>query len=62
LSENELLEVDSKHVGYIGIIDQLTIDESNRLRHENRQLLIKTEKIDIALSRINDLEKQLGLG
>ena len=61
LSEEELLEGDSKHAGYIGIIDQLTIDESNKLRRENQQLLIKTEKIDIALSRINDLEKQLGL-
>ena len=61
LSEEELLEGDSKHVGYVGIIDQLTIDESNKLRRENQQLLIKTEKIDIALSRINELEKQLGL-
>jgi integrase len=61
LSEEELLEGDSKHVGYVGIIDQLTIDESNKLRRENQQLLIKTEKIDLALSRINDLEKQLGL-
>ena len=61
LSEEELLEGDSKHTGYIGIIDQLTIDESNKLRRENQQLLIKTEKIDIALNRINDLERQLGL-
>ena len=62
LSEEELLEGDSKHVGYIGIIDQLMIDESNKLRRENQQLLIKTEKIDFALSRINSLEKQLGIG
>lgn len=38
LSEEELLEGDSKHVGYIGIIDQLTIDESNKLRQENKIL------------------------
>jgi site-specific recombinase XerD len=61
LSEEELLEGDSKHRGYIGIIDQLTIDESNKLRRENQQLLIKTEKIDLALSKINELEKQLGI-
>jgi integrase len=61
LSEEELLEGDSKHMGYIGIIDQLTIDESQRLRRENKQLLIKTEKIDLAIDRINQLEKQLGL-
>jgi site-specific recombinase XerD len=62
LSEEELLEGDNRHMGYIGIIDQLTIDESQRLRRENKQLLIKTEKIDFAIDRINQLEKQLGLG
>ena len=41
LSEEELLEGDSKHTGYIGIIDQLTIDESQRLRKENRILANK---------------------
>ena len=61
LSEEELLEGDSKHVGYIGIIDQLMIDESNKLRRENQFLKIKTEKIDIAIDRIHQLEKQLGL-
>ena len=32
LSEEDLLEGDSRHIGYIGILDQLTIDESQRLR------------------------------
>ena len=62
LSEEELLEGDSKHVGYIGIIDQLTIEDSQRLRRENQQLLIKTEKIDIAIAEIHELKKQLGIG
>ena len=34
LSEDELLEGDSKHIGYLGVIDQLTINEENRLRRE----------------------------
>ena len=62
LSEEELLEGDSKHEGYVGIIDQLTIDDSQRLRRENQQLLIKTEKIDIAIAEIHELKKQLGIG
>ncbi len=34
LSEDELLEGDSRHTGFIGIIDQLTIDDSQRLKKE----------------------------
>jgi site-specific recombinase XerD len=41
LSEEELLEGDSKHVGYIGIIDQLTIDDSNKLRKEIETLRVE---------------------
>jgi hypothetical protein len=41
LSEEELLEGDSRHVGYIGIIDQLTIDESNKLRREVQTLRVE---------------------
>lgn len=40
LSEEELLEGDSKHVGYIDVIDQLTIDESNKLRREVETLKV----------------------
>jgi hypothetical protein len=42
LSEEELLEGDSKHVGYIGIIDQLTIDDSNKLRREIETLRVES--------------------
>jgi hypothetical protein len=42
-------------------IDFLTISAENKLRRENQQLLIKTEKIDIAISRISQLEQQLGI-
>jgi integrase len=59
-TDNDLLEGNDRMIGYSGVIDALTIDESQRLRRENQQLVIKTEKIDIALSRINQLEKQLG--
>ena len=41
LSEEDLLEGDSKHVGYVDVIDQLTIDESNKLRREVETLRVE---------------------
>ena len=34
LSEEELLEGDSKHIGYMGVIDQLTINEEHKLKRK----------------------------
>jgi integrase len=45
LTEEELLEGDSKHVGYIGIIDQLTINEENKLRRKVETLTEKKDEI-----------------
>jgi hypothetical protein len=45
LSEEELLEGDSKHVGYIGIIDQLTINEENKLRRKVETLTERQDEI-----------------
>ena len=41
LSEEELLEGDNKHAGYVDVIDQLTIDESNKLRREVETLRVE---------------------
>ena len=54
LSEEELLEGDSKHVGYIGIIDQLTINEENKLR---RKVALLTERQD-EIQKIKDKHEQ----
>ena len=54
LSEEELLEGDSKHVGYIGIIDQLTINAENKLR---RRVASLTEKQD-EIQKIKDKHEQ----
>jgi hypothetical protein len=59
LSEEELLEGDSKHVGYIGIIDQLTISEENRLKREVKTLRIEKSKMEQVLERINTLENKI---
>lgn len=48
-------------LGYIGIIDQLTIDETNKLRREVETLTIEKSKVEAALTRIDDLYKRLGL-
>jgi integrase len=45
LSEEELLEGDSKHLGFINIIDQLTINEENRLRKKVETLTEKQDEI-----------------
>jgi integrase len=57
LSELELLEGDNKHVGYIGIIDQLTIDESNKLRREIQTLRVERNSIEELRQEIDKLRE-----
>ena len=59
LSEEELLEGDSKHVGYVGIIDQLTINEENRLRREVQTLRVDKSKMEQVMERIIKLEDRI---
>jgi integrase len=61
LSEEELLEGDSRHVGYVGVIDQLTINNENRLKEKVRVLEIEKSKADEALQEIRELKKSIGL-
>jgi integrase len=63
ISEEELLEGDNKHVGYIGIIDQLTIDETNRQRREIQTLRVEKnnwEQMRKDLDRLEEMFKQKG--
>jgi integrase len=61
LSEEELLEGDDRHVGYIGIIDQLTIDESQRLKRRVQELTVKADKVDELSADFAALKQKLGL-
>jgi integrase len=61
LSEEELLEGDYRHVGYVGIIDQLTIDESQRLKREVQTLKIRADKLDQLIDEFADMKERLGL-
>jgi site-specific recombinase XerD len=62
MEAQELLEGDSKHVGYVGVIDALTIDETHRLQSEVKELRIRADKADAALERIMRLEQRFGIG
>ena len=53
-SEDDLLDT------YLVAVDNLTIEESNRLRKKVNELQVKYDKIDALVSRIDYLEKQLG--
>jgi integrase len=57
IGEQELLEGDSKHVGYVGIIDQLTIDESNRLKRENQTLRVNRNNWEALRQELDELKE-----
>jgi hypothetical protein len=61
IEEQELLEGDSKHIGYIGIIDQLTINDENRLKQENQILTMDRNKLETRLDKLEELYKKLNL-
>lgn len=60
IEEQELLEGDSKHVGYAGIIDQLTISNEHKLTREIQTLRIEKSKMDMLENRIEELDNILG--
>ena len=62
LSEEELLEGDSKHVGYIGIIDQLTIDDTHRLKQKVETLTLDRNNLESRLDKLEELYQKLDLG
>ena len=61
IREEELLSGDSRHVGYIGIIDQLTINEENRLQRKVKSLEREVTRFDHMQKQIEELNKRLGL-
>jgi integrase len=59
IPEQDLLLGDSEHIGYVGIIDQLTISEENRLKREVQTLRLDKTKMEQLLERINVLEGKI---
>ena len=60
-SQEELLEGSSRHTGYIGIIDQLTINEENKLRREVQTLKQEVTRFDKMQKQIEELNRRMGL-
>jgi hypothetical protein len=58
-TERDLLEGNDKMIGYVGVIDALTINEENRLRKEVQTLRIEKSKMEQVLERINKLEDKI---
>jgi integrase len=58
-SETDLLEGNDKMIGYAGVIDALTLDESQRLKREVQTLKIDKSKMEQVLERINLLEDKI---
>jgi hypothetical protein len=59
-TENDLLEGNDKMVGYVGIIDALTINEEHRLRHEVEHYKVKASQFDQLKKEIDDLKELIG--
>jgi hypothetical protein len=60
-SPQELLEGNDHKMGYVSVIDALTINEENRLRRKVRELTIRTDKLDELQEQIEALNQKLGL-
>jgi len=51
-SDNDLLEGNDKMLGYIGVIDALTISNENRLKQENQILTMDRNRLETRLERL----------
>jgi integrase len=58
-TEDDLLEGNDKMVGYAGVIDQLTINEENRLKRENQKLTINKDKLEARLDKLEEAYRSL---
>jgi integrase len=58
-SESDLLEGNDKMIGYVGVIDVLTINEENKLRRENQILQINKDKLETRLDKLEEMYRSL---
>jgi len=61
-TESDLLEGNDKMVGYAGIIDVLTIDDTHRLKQEVQTLRVERSEMDLLKQKIQEYDRVLGLG
>jgi hypothetical protein len=60
-TDNDLLEGNDKMIGYIGIIDALTTNDSHRLKRENQNLKSELSRFDTVLGELANIKQKLGL-
>lgn len=58
-TENDLLEGNDKMIGYVGIIDALTINEEHKLRREVEHYKVKASQFDSLKSEIDQLKEMI---
>ena len=61
LTEDQILEGNDKMIGYIGAIDELTINEENRLRRQVEVLKVEKSQIEALAATIADVKSKLGI-
>jgi hypothetical protein len=61
-SQEELFEGDNRHTGYIGVIDQLTIDPKNRLEREVETLRVDRSNWESLREEVEGLKALLNQG
>ena len=62
LSEEDLLEGSNRHTDFVDIIDQLTIDESNKLRREVETLKVEKSSWEALRVEVDNLKALLNKG
>jgi integrase len=58
-SENDLLEGSDKMIGYIGVMDYLTINPEHRLKRQVQELTAKTSDMDMLKAEIENIKATL---
>jgi hypothetical protein len=59
-TENDLLEGSDKMVGYIGVMDYLTINPEHRLKRQVQELTVKASEMDLLRNEIDQIKSLLG--
>jgi integrase len=60
-SENDLLEGNDKMIGYVGVLDALTISNEHRLTQEIQTLRIEKSELELLKEKVAQFDKVLGL-
>jgi hypothetical protein len=60
-TDTDLIEGNDKMIGYVGVLDALTVDENNKLRREVQTLKIRADRLEQVMSDIEEVKKRIGI-